>query len=272
MSTVGSFVWSHLTNLLASSSPTRIEIQSLLTDRGLNDKFNSDIRKYSRNYERSFFSEEYNLGGTFQANVIFSSKSYVPRTLTFNVTLDLFGESVNVMEVTMRMEGMEFYAEKFFGPDGPLANDKITRHITSFLRSLRSTQENKNYWESLKTLPNVIDNNFDDPRISMSYKIFGNELEYKMLKGPEEITKALAALDPWSKIKRILSGKEIHYENTGMFLDASYVVPSTTGLPVRLDLTGAAACTFKFSGLLDSERLVQNTEMELVGNVAPRYV
>ncbi|KAK0089741.1 hypothetical protein PV326_004381 [Microctonus aethiopoides] len=266
---VGSFVWSHLTNLLASSSPTRIEIQSLLTDRDISDKFNSDARKYSRNYEKSFFSEEYNVGGTFQANVIFSSKSYVPRTITFNVSLDLFGESVNILEATVRMEGMEYYAEKFFGPNGPLANEKISRHIISFLRSLRSADEAKNYWEALKTLPNVIDNNFDDPRVSISYKIFGNELEFMMLRGPDEIAKSLAALDPWQKMKRILSGKEIHYEHTGMFLDASYVVPSTTGLPVRLDLVGSAACNFKFSGLLDSERLIKDTEMELIGNLAP---
>ncbi|KAG8042041.1 hypothetical protein G9C98_000032 [Cotesia typhae] len=266
---VGSFVWSHLTNLIASSSPTKIQVQSLLSDRDLSDKFNSDGRKYSRNYEKSFFSEEYNVGGTFQANVIFSSKSFVPRTLTFNISLDLFGESVNVIEATVRMEGMEFYIERFFGPNGPFANEEISRHINTLLRSLRSTGEAENYWESLKTLPNIIDNNFNDPRVSFSYKIFGNELEFVMLRGKEEIAKSLASFDPWSKIKNLLSGREIHYEYTGMFLDASYIVPSTAGLPVRLDLSGSGACNFKFSGLLDSERFMKNTEMQLVGNLSP---
>lgn len=96
---VGSFVWSHLTNLLSASSPTRIEIQSLLTDRDLGTKFNSDLRKFSRNYETSFFSEDYNCGANQQTNVIFSPKSYIPRAVNFNMTLDFLGESVNLFEV-----------------------------------------------------------------------------------------------------------------------------------------------------------------------------
>lgn len=269
---VGSFVWSHLTNLLASSSPTRVEIQSLLTDRDLGNKFNSDVRKYSRNYDKSFFSEEWNFGANYQSNVIFSSKSYVPRSTSFNVTIDLFGESVNAFEISMRMEGMEYYVENIFGPNGPLSNEKVGNHFNQFIRAFRSVREDKDHWQQVKSLPNVIDNNFDDPKISMSYKIFGNELRFKMLNGDKEIRTSLAALNPWAKVKQILSGKVFHGENTVMFLESSYVVPTTSGLPVRLDLAGSAAYNFKFSGLLNTERLASNTEIEVAGNVTPRYL
>lgn len=188
------------------------------------------------------------------------------------MTVDLFGESVNVFEVSMRMEGMEYYVENIFGPNGPLSNEKVSNHFNKFLRTFRSAQENdEDYLRRVKRLPNVIDNNFDDPRISMSYKIFGNELRFKMLNGDAEIRTSLASLNPWTKVKQILSGKEFHYENTMMFLDSSYVVPMTSGLPVRLDLAGSAAYNFKFSGLLDSERLASNTEIEVIGNVTPSF-
>jgi hypothetical protein len=39
-------------------------------------------------------------GGNYESNVIFSPKSYLPRSATFNVTVDLFGESVNIFEVS----------------------------------------------------------------------------------------------------------------------------------------------------------------------------
>lgn len=55
-----------------------------------------------------------------------------------------------------------------------------------------------------------------------------------------------------------------------MFLDFTYVVPMTTGLPVRLDLAGSAACNFKMSGLLDT-RAISKAEIEFISNVAPRY-
>lgn len=168
---VGTFVWSHLTNTYGSSSPTKIEIQSLLTDRDISNKFNSDVRKFSRNYDGSFFSEEVNIGANYQANLIFSPKSYVPRSLTLNVTADVFGQSVNLFEITTRMEGLEFYAENLFGPNGIYSNEKISGHIWNFLRRFRSAPDGENYWDGVKRLPNVIDNNFAHPKVSFGYKV-----------------------------------------------------------------------------------------------------
>lgn len=243
-----------------------------MTDKDLGVKFNSDLRKYSRNYDNSFFSEEYNFGGNYQGNLIFSPKSYVPRQATFNFTLDLFGESVNAFQMDIRMEGMEFYIENLFGPSGPFSGEIMGNHVKQFLRQFRSApdeEKKEDYWRQVKRLPNVIDNNFDNPKISLGYRVFGNELKFTMLEGDEDIRKTLASFNPLTKIKQILSGKEIHYENTAMLLDSSYVIPTTSGVPVRLDLTGSAACNFKLSGLLNSNRLSMG-ELEMIGSIAPR--
>ncbi|XP_070169221.1 uncharacterized protein Apoltp isoform X2 [Polyergus mexicanus] len=263
---VGSFVWSHLTNLYNSASPTRVEIQSLLTDRDIDNKFNSDIRKFSRNYENSFFSEQYNIGANYQTNLIFSPKSYVPRSFTFNVTADLLGQSVNLFEITARMEGLEYYAENLFGPNGMYSNERISNHLQNFLRYFRSASEKENYWDDVKRLPNVIDNNFDHPKISLGYKIFGNELKFMMLDGDKQVMSALANFNPWQKIKEFLAMQEILYERTGMFLDSSYVVPTGSGLPIRLDIAGSAACNFKISKILNDARLA-NREFQLTANI-----
>lgn len=176
---MGTFVWSHLTNIYGSSSPTKIEIQSLLTDRDFSNKFNNDIRKFSRNYDGSFFSEENNIGANYQTNLIFSPKSYVPRSLTFNVTADVFGQSVNLFEITTRMEGLEFYAENLFGPNGIYSNEKISGHIRDFLRRFRSAapEGENNYWDGVKRLPNVIDNNFVHPKVSFGYKVTKRQIK-----------------------------------------------------------------------------------------------
>lgn len=99
-------------------------------------------------------------------------------------------------------------------------------------------------------------------------QVFGNDLKYSTLNGDREIREALIHLNPWEKFKQIISGKEIHHEI--MFLDFTYVVPMTTGLPVRLDLAGSAACNFKMSGLLDT-RAISKAEIEFISNVASRY-
>lgn len=64
---VGSFVWSHLSNLMKTSSPQKLEIQGLLLPE-LDDKWKIDFRKYSRNYEYSLFFDEYNFGFSGESN------------------------------------------------------------------------------------------------------------------------------------------------------------------------------------------------------------
>ena len=91
-----------------------------------------------------------------------------------------------------------------------------------------------------------------------------------MYNNDREIREALTRINPWEKFHQIASGKEIHYENAIMFLDSTYVVPMISGLPVRLDFAGSAACNFKMSGLLDTKGISKG-ELELISNVAPRY-
>jgi len=90
---------SHLESLKKSSIPSRIEIQGLLTDANLRTKFSKDARKFSQHFEKSVYHEGYNVGGNVEGGLIFSSKSYVPRSGSLNLTLDMFGESINLLEV-----------------------------------------------------------------------------------------------------------------------------------------------------------------------------
>lgn len=105
---------------------------------------------------------------------------------------------------------------------------------------------------------------------SLCLQIFGSDLKYSMYNSDREIREALTRINPWQKLNEIASGKEIRYENAIMFLDSIYVAPMTSGLPVRLDFAGSAACNFKMSGLLDTKRISEK-EIELISNIAPRY-
>lgn len=108
---VGSFVWSHLKNTAKSASPVRVAAQALLGDDDLSRKYRLDFRKFSRNFEHSLFFDEYNIGSSSDANLIFGTDSYLPRSATYNFTVDLFGESVNIFEVSAYMQGFEHIVE-----------------------------------------------------------------------------------------------------------------------------------------------------------------
>ncbi|KAH8412988.1 hypothetical protein KR009_007324, partial [Drosophila setifemur] len=153
---VGSFVWSHLTNLAKSNSPVRIEAQGLLLNDDLSERFKMDIRKFSRNYEHSLFFDEYNFGTTTDANVIFGTDSYLPRIASLNFTADLFGQSVNFFEFTARAEGLEELVSNAFGPKGPL-NGRLLRKKLAFLNRWLGSEsaEEEDTIENLLSLDNL---------------------------------------------------------------------------------------------------------------------
>lgn len=126
---VGSFVWSHLQNIAKSASPIRVAAQALLGDDDLGKKYRLDFRKFSRNFENSLFFDEYNIGMSSDANLIFGTDSYLPRSASYNFTVDLFGESVNIFEVSAYMQGFEHIVEGIFGPKGPLSSKGFSDNV-----------------------------------------------------------------------------------------------------------------------------------------------
>lgn len=123
----------------------------------------------------------------------------------------------------------------------------------------------------IKLRSNYININYINITYCFLQKIFGNELMFTILDGDQQVRGALANFNPWQRIKEFLAMQEILYERTGMFLDSSYVVPMGSGLPIRLDLAGSAACYFKISKMLNNARLSDN-EFQLTANIASRFV
>lgn len=115
---VGSFVWSHLTNLMETSDPHKQEIREILEDETLKKEFDLDKRKFSRNYEGSFFWKKLGAGAKLESNLVWSTESFIPRSVMANLTIDIFGNSLNLLEVGGRMEGLEYLLESYFGPSG----------------------------------------------------------------------------------------------------------------------------------------------------------
>ncbi|XP_045482614.1 uncharacterized protein LOC123686485 [Harmonia axyridis] len=264
---VGSFVWSHLKNLLKSAVPSRVEIQGLLSDKDLVRKFSSDLRKFSHNYEGSLFFEEYNIGGNYDSNLIFSTKSYVPSSASFNFTVDLFGESINMFEVTARVQGFENYFESLFGPKGPWSYSKLQDKLPK----MRFAREigNELLKSQLQDIPNVMENEFGDPKVSFAVRMFGNDLKYVTYNGYEEMKEAVDHLNPIHYFQRFISKKEIDFHKAMMFLDSKYSIPTGAGLPLSLSAVGTSSITMKLSGDLKAENFSKKKELDLQTDIKP---
>ncbi|KAK8390621.1 hypothetical protein O3P69_010366 [Scylla paramamosain] len=241
---VGSFVWTHLENLKETSMPSRAHLQGLISNEDIASKFTADVRKFSRNIELSGFYDQLNVGGNMDANVVFSQESYIPRSATFNFTTDLFGHSLNLLEIGARIEGWDRELDSMFfrSPSTPdsepaLSNPKL-RDVMS------RTQKKDKYMQK-------------DAEVSFHMKTFGNEIYYRHLHGIQEVVQALGTLNPAERIRRLNMGEDINLQKSWLATESAYIIPTTAGLPLNLSITASVALNVHASGKIDVFNLLQ---------------
>ena len=253
---VGSFVWTHLTNLQESAAPGKEWARVLLGEELLANKFNTEKLRFSRNYESSFFTNELNLGAAVESNVIFSSQSYLPRSAMLNLTLDLFGESVNLFEVGGRIEGFESYIERLFGPDGYFPEDTIAAAIRGLRQQKRETEAT--------TLEQFLEEATDEPRGSYYLRLFGNDVHYKHFRGLSGNSDASPS--PLALLMELARGGKVDYTKSYQLFDIHYSVPTVTGLPLTLGAKSTATVAIRMDGSFRAESM---SDVHIQGHLRP---
>ncbi|XP_076066631.1 uncharacterized protein LOC143039997 [Oratosquilla oratoria] len=244
---VSSFVWTHMTNLYESAAPGKLWMHDLIGQDFLKHKFNTSALKFSRNFESSFFMNEINTGATVESNVIFSGKSFLPRSAMLNLTMDLFGESINFFEIGGRFEGFEAYLERFFGPDGYYPEETVA----AILKNLRQ-EKNK---EQTSNLATIIEEATDEPSGSLYLRLFGNEMYYKHFHGLADLFKSSDYSNPMDLLTDLVRKGNVDYLKSFSIIDTEFSLSSISGLPITLKLNGTATVGLKMSGTFQPRSL-----------------
>ena len=138
--TVGSYIVSHLTNLRESSEPRLRSLRRILTKEQIpSEAFPKDIRKYSRNFEQSYYSERLGFGGVASTDMIYD-RSFLPRSIKVNVTIPVEDQEINLIEVGLRQVGLEEEVKKIAGPDGILKG----KNVPEIFQQIRDMLYNRN--------------------------------------------------------------------------------------------------------------------------------
>ncbi|XP_035714329.1 uncharacterized protein LOC110858253 isoform X2 [Folsomia candida] len=262
---VGSFVWTYLTNLQETALPSRAELASLLADETFNTKFSSDIRKFSRNFELSTFYEDANFGVAVDGNVVFSQDSYLPRSTSANLTVDLFGESINVFEATLRMESFEHYVESILRPkssprsgSGP-ARSSSSSTSTPGSGSGSKRREKRAILSKRKMRNLTADYDYTkryhgEPIASVSLRTFGKEIFFRRWVGLGEQIGALSSLNPaaWMRNHGGGGGEDTNWQKSRLLLESSYIIPTGSGFALNLSAQASTIIRLESQSLIDS--------------------
>ena len=243
---VGSFIWTHITNLQESNDPGKGYIKSLLYNADLAKKFNTDARKFSRYYEKTLFFESVNAGGTAEGSVIFSPDSYIPRSGMLNLTVDLFGDSINLVEIGGRVEGLEHHIEGLFANGGSYPHGALQKAWNTITGSDGGHDINR-----LSNTYNQANGNGDAFRASAYSKLFGNELHFVNYDSLADLIHSLKGDDPMNFFRGLAEEKD--WSENYQFLDSSYTIPTLVGFPLTLNIIGSASVVMKTGGSFNFE-------------------
>ncbi|XP_055389464.1 uncharacterized protein LOC129618631 [Condylostylus longicornis] len=107
------------------------------------------------------------------------------------------------------------------------------------------------------------------PRATLGLRVFGNDLRYISVDGMNEVMGLAQKLNPFLIAAKILSGREITYSQSGIFLDASYNVPLAVGLPLGIKAFGASSVDLRMSGNLKRYENEGDWNFDIQGKIKP---
>ncbi|TMS40122.1 hypothetical protein L596_006543 [Steinernema carpocapsae] len=249
---VGSYIWSYLNTKRSSSNPAFADLKAFLRRQTLPPKFNKDPRKFSRYTELGYHNQKANVGAHLDTSVVFVPENYIPRQLSANATIHLFGTSINIFEVESRLEGFDRPADQLFGPDGFFTNaggfefDKETyKHSSSKVAAMKDA-----FLKKIK---------FDEGRVaaSLNLKIFGDDVYYNSYTNSKFVDEVVKNYTMEKGLQAMAELNSVDYEKNYLIVEAVHSVPTVSGFPLRFTLDAALAMKLKTSNKMDVTSLLK---------------
>nr|XP_043895928.1 uncharacterized protein LOC122778275 [Solea senegalensis] len=270
-SQVGAFVWSHLTNVLRSEDPMKQPLIESLPDDIISRDFEAEFLKYSSYSDNTVAS---GIGITnIETSLIFSSKSFIPRSATVNLTVYFHGRAHNLLELDFHIENAEPLLKNIFGhhsqnPGGETNAYRTRRktdesHKEAKEKCLSSTSSYLNQARAMlfgrrKTVE-------DRPKCWVGVKVFGNELSVftceDLYNQINQLSLSLAGL-----VVKLLKGHEVDLNHRAVLMTEELLLPSLSGLPLKLGINMTSLLSLRLKGNVNYR---DTSHFSLTGYIKP---
>ncbi|XP_045779870.1 apolipophorins [Maniola jurtina] len=272
---VARFISTSLRAIRASANPDKQHARQHYGLIGIPNKYNVDDRKYSFYREMSYNVDALGVGGNVEQSVIYSQDSFIPRSVSLNLTAEVFGHNVNILEVGGRQGNLDRVVEHFLGPRG-LFRTKEPQELFDELKNKmsESAQKAEKSVRGRRSIKSEVDN--FDRQVKAESAPYNNELDldvYVKLFGTDALFlsfgdgkgfDANGFLDESLKMMNEGMDKMKHFQQELrghlLFLDAELAYPTSTGLPLKLDAIGAATGRVDVSSSIDIRSCLRNPE------------
>ncbi|XP_019350266.2 uncharacterized protein LOC102557779 isoform X1 [Alligator mississippiensis] len=287
-SQVGSFVWSHLSQLLETDDPLKEYLRDSIPDDIHSKEFDWETWKYSSYSDVTFHSGA--AGANMEASLVFSPASFIPQSIMTNLTIYTMGRAINLLELGVRLENAEDLIQMIFGQQSTSFSEylfsntdernpksEIPVEISRKAKQKKLTSKKYSAGERLVTKAgksklskakqscpggkynkmSELVKKFTDRlgrkkelKCELSMKIFGNELSFLDC---EDIRKKVKhySLNLAELAVKLLKGQEIPFNKRLSLATEKLLFPAISGFPVQLVLNASAAINVKIKGDVD---------------------
>uniref|UniRef100_A0AAY4BB94 Apolipoprotein Bb, tandem duplicate 2 n=1 Tax=Denticeps clupeoides TaxID=299321 RepID=A0AAY4BB94_9TELE len=276
-----SFVISHLTNIQTSTSPETQELREKILDALQGNEIGPvmDLTKFSRNYKV----------GSLEGNMIFEGEGYLPKEVMLEMSLEAFGYDVDMFEFGIESKGLEPAVEALFGADGffpdtvlkavAYTSDRMPAMLNNAMKTCFSTPQMSQgimneFKDNINKLIKELKSN-ESPEAKMYLRLLGMELGYLTTKDIQEMaSSALKLIDkplsifPTEFARKLLSSLDNEFFVHYIFMDNEFYLPTASGVPLRLALSGTFAPGIK--GGLQFSR--DKSQVELMPSAGIEFV
>uniref|UniRef100_A0A8D0NM76 Vitellogenin domain-containing protein n=1 Tax=Sus scrofa TaxID=9823 RepID=A0A8D0NM76_PIG len=273
---VGSFVWSHLLQLLETDDPLKRALREAIPESILSREFHPETWKHSSYSDVTFHSASGSLGANLEGILLFSPASFLPRSATANLTIHALGCAFNLLELGLRLENAEELARRLFGP-------KSVRGQEEEPRAQSEKPPEPEPWPTpkpadpacpeersrkLRDLQQKVAQRLGERqtlRCELSVKVLGHELSFVNCGVTGNHMKQLS-LNLAEFTVKLLKEQEVQVKRRLTLAVEELTFPTMSGLPARLTLNASAAISIRVRGTADFQ---QRSDLSVNGYVKP---
>lgn len=105
--------------------------------------------------------------------------------------------------------------------------------------------------------------------MSLSMKIFGNEIGYGHWEGRKEVLNWVQGLSPTTKLHNLMNGQEKQFSYATEYIDSTHVIPLSVGLPLNLMARGQVVADFRGNMRTDLKSILSKGQGEIIWKAHP---
>nr|XP_042139246.1 uncharacterized protein LOC107402064 [Peromyscus maniculatus bairdii] len=269
---VGSFVWSHILQLLETDDPLKRDLRDSLPEDILSQPFQTETWKHSTYSDVTFRSTSGSLGGNLERTLLFSSGSFLPCSAVVNLTVHAAGRAFNLLELGLQLENAEDIIHSLLGPKsfwrqeekreaepenswGPEPDLDSSDCPGERSRKMKDLQEKVARWYGARPAPSC----------RLSVKVFGHELSFLDC-GPLGDHRRRWSLHLAELAMTFLKGQEMQVTRRLNLAVGELFFPTMSGIPARLTIHALATVSIHVQGVADFQQL---SDFSLRGYIKP---